>query len=170
MIPKTAVDLRVARHEAAHAAAAYLILGPDAVLSVTRTPGAGYLGKAHTTIPTDLLYGKDPALLAADCAVVLLAAVRVEPGDRTLLFNANHDVQTVYDRLAPIAYKYAGRVEDVEAWVDAWVAQIGRRVDELLDSSKLFWRCLNPLESAMDLSPSLSGENVRLIFAKALRS
>jgi len=98
----------------------------------------------------------------------LLAAVRVEPGYGTPLFNANHDVQTVYDRLAPIAYKYAGHVEDVETWVDAWVDQIGRRVDELLDSSKLFWKCLNALELAMDLSPSVSGENVRLVFEKAL--
>jgi len=158
----------VIRHESAHVAAAFLRLGPDAVRGVTRQPEGNLLGCASLTIPDDAVFTKHPKLLAMDSAVVLCAPFWIEVskgvGD---IRGSDRDIRKASSECAKVAYSYAGKVADPEAWVDDWMNQVHEQVKELIDS-RIFWACVNAIELALDSYPTLSGDVARAILAKAI--
>jgi hypothetical protein len=157
----------VTRHEAAHVAAAYFRLGPDAVQRVTRQPKGNLLGCSNFDIPTDAVFTKHPAMLAMDCAVILCTPFWVEVGKGVDIRGSDRDIRKASSECAPIAYRYAGKVEDVDTWIEAWMHEVHEQVRELIDS-RIFWAGVNAIELALDSYPTLSGDVVRAVLEKAL--
>jgi hypothetical protein len=103
-----------------------------------------------------------------DAAVILTTPFWIEVakgvGD---IRGSDRDVRKASSECAPIAYRYAGKVEDLDVWLDDWMHQVHEQVVELIDS-RAFWRGVNAIESALDSYPTLSGDVVRAVLDEAL--
>jgi hypothetical protein len=159
----TVEDLATIRHEAAHAVAGYLLLGRKSVRRVTRVPNGNLTGCASFDLP-DLSDFPDPDLLrrkALECAVVLSVPQLISTAAR----GHGRDIERAY-QCQSIAYRYAGTVEDVGEWVEAWEYAKWRRVDELTAKRSGFWIGVKAVERQLDCWPTLSGDVVRSVLDK----
>jgi hypothetical protein len=158
-MPFTRTDVEVARHEADHAAALFILLGPDTVGSVTRVAAKTHLG---LTKLGDLPAFRHPMLNASDLAVALLVPLLDPDVPDT---GCSSDVKKAYEA-AEIAYRYRPDHEkklDADEWADQWVhGVVTDRARELLDSVR-FRGCRRALERALDSSPTLDAAEVRRV-------
>lgn len=157
----TVEDLGTIRHESAHVVAGYLLLGAKSVKSVTRVPRGNLIGCASFDVPefTD----PDAIPLAAMDYAVVLSIPQLTPGAAK---GHRLDIERA-DECQAIAYRYAGKTDDVGEWREAWDYRKWKRVEELLDST-MFWKSVKALELRLDNWPTLSGEVVRVTLAKVL--
>lgn len=151
MMPLTEREIRTIRHEADHAAALYVLFGPDAVGTITRVPSKMHRGQTRLA---DLPPFRHPALNASDLAVALLVPL-LDGCD-----GCDDDVKKAYE-CAEVAYRYRpAATTSAEDWADAWVhGTVADRARELLDSSR-FAEVRRVLERALDSCPTLDPRTV----------
>lgn len=147
--------VQIARHESDHAAALFVLLGADAVGSVTRTRA-----DSGVTRLADLPGFRHPSLNAADLAVALLVPLM----DPTVPdAGCGSDVDRAYE-CAEVAYTYRPDHErglDPVEWADRWTHNtVSDRAREMLDGAR-FRRLRGAIEAALDSETRLPAAAVR---------
>lgn len=153
---------QTAKHEAIHASMLWVLLGPDAVGSVTREASGCHLG---TTQLGNLPMFRHPALNAFDLATALMAPL-VSGG--VAADGCDEDLRKAYD-LAGVAYPYRPEHErgaDAAEWADRWVRSAGDRAKALANGGLLI-RARGAVERALDGEPTLSANRVREVLGRA---
>lgn len=161
MLGPTKEEVLAARHEGWHGSTLYVLLGPDAVGSITRVPTDTHFGMTKLA---DLPGFRHPSLDAFDLAVVLLAPLAAGcAADGCRL-----DVSAVPD-CAEVAYRYRPKGErgiGPEEWYDAWSGRAWRRAVEMVADGRVV-ALARALERAMDREPTLDPARARAVMAEA---
>ena len=127
------------------------------------------LGCTSLTIPNAAAFSKTGPLLAMDAGVAMMLpyveAYRKNKTDE--LGGCDRDIQKTSEEIAPVAMRYAGKVDDPEAWIFDWMQRVKVQADELLDS-RMFRRGVSAVELKLDAWPTLSGDVVRAVLDEAL--